>query len=81
MDKINPVNTGAIMSPPEMGPLLDVECKPAAIIKPRFILVTYPCSCWMDGVKVALGNSGMTVDVTMRERPEREESPGTYVIE
>ena len=34
----------------------------------------------MDGVKVAFGNRGMTV-ATMRERPERVESPGTYVIE
>ena len=32
---------------------------------------------WMDGVKVALGNRGMTV----REKPERVESPGTYVTE
>ena len=41
---------------------------------------------WMDGVKVALGNRGMTVEAvqqcaTMRERPERAESPGTYVTE
>ena len=37
---------------------------------------------WMDGVKVALGNRGMTVGggcATMRERPESVESPGTYV--
>ena len=37
---------------------------------------------WMDGVKVALGNRGMTVHggcATMRERLERVESPGTYV--
>ena len=34
---------------------------------------------WMDGVKVALGNRGMTVDFcqTMRERPEIKQSPGT----
>ena len=32
---------------------------------------------WMDGVKVALGNRGMT----MREISERVESPGTYVTE
>ena len=32
--KLIPVNSRAITSPPEMGPLLDVECKPAAIIKP-----------------------------------------------
>ena len=31
---------------------------------------------WMDGVKVALAT-----EATMRERPERVESPGTYVIE
>ena len=34
---------------------------------------------WMDGVKVALGNSGGCA--TMRERPERVESHGTHVIE
>ena len=32
---------------------------------------------WMDGVKVALGGGCGT----MRARPERVESPGTYVIE
>ena len=37
---------------------------------------------WMDGVKVALGNRGMTGGcATMSERPERVESPGTYVSE
>ena len=40
---------------------------------------------WMDGVKVALGNRGMTVEVArqwwLRERSERVESPGTYVTE
>ena len=36
MDKLIPVNSRAITSPPEMGPLLDVECNPAVIIKPRF---------------------------------------------
>ena len=38
---------------------------------------------WMDGVKVSLGNRGNDGGgcVTMRERPERVESPGTYVIE
>ena len=38
----------------------------------------------MDGVKVALGNKGMTVHggcATMHERPESVESPGTYVTE
>ena len=38
----------------------------------------------MDGVRVALGKRGMTVEVnctTIRERSERVESPGTYVIE
>ena len=43
-----------------------------------------------DGVKVALGNRGMTVEAarqctrgcaTMRERPKSVESPGTYVTE
>ena len=32
---------------------------------------------WMDGVKVALGNRGMTVE----ERSERLECPGTYETE
>ena len=32
---------------------------------------------WMDGVKVALSNRGMTVE----ERLERMESTGTYVTE
>ena len=41
MDKLIPVNSREITSPPEMGTLLDVECKPAVIIKPRFILVTH----------------------------------------
>ena len=37
---------------------------------------------WMDGVKVAVGNRGMTGGcATMRERSERVESPGTYVTE
>ena len=39
---------------------------------------------WMDGVKVALGNRGMTIlgCATMRgERSERVDSPGTYVTE
>ena len=39
---------------------------------------------WMDGVKVALGNRSRNDGggcATMRERPERVESPGTYVIE
>ena len=36
---------------------------------------------WMDGVKVALGNRGMTVEAARRENPERVESPGTYVTE
>ena len=38
---------------------------------------------WMDDVKVALGNRGMTAGggcATMRERSERVESPGTYVL-
>ena len=34
----------------------------------------------MDGVKVALGNRGMTVEAA-RKRSERVESPGTYVTE
>ena len=35
----------------------------------------------MNGVEVALGNRGMTVEATMRARSERVESPGTYVTE
>ena len=38
---------------------------------------------WMDGVKVALAHRGMTVEAArqlMGERPERVESPSTYVI-
>ena len=36
----------------------------------------------MDGVKVALGNRGVTVEAARQwERPERVESPCTYVIE
>ena len=35
---------------------------------------------WMDSVKVALGNRGMTVEA-MHERSERVESTGTYVTE
>ena len=34
---------------------------------------------WMDGVKVAVGNRGMTVEA--HERSERVESPGTYVTD
>ena len=41
MDKLIPIISRAITSPPEMGPLLDVECKPAVLIKSRFILVTH----------------------------------------
>ena len=41
MDKLIPVISRAITTPPEIGPLLEVECKPAVIIKPRFILVTH----------------------------------------
>ena len=41
MDELSPVNSREITSPPEMGPLLDIECKPAVIIKPRLILVTH----------------------------------------
>ena len=37
---------------------------------------------WMDGVKVALGNRNDGGGcATMCERPERVESPGTYVTE
>ena len=35
----------------------------------------------MDGVKVALCNRRITVEVARRERSERVESPGTYVTE
>ena len=37
MDKLIPVKSRAITSPPEMGPVLDVECKPAVISKRKFI--------------------------------------------
>ena len=38
---------------------------------------------WMDDVKVALGNRGMTVEAVRQceKRSERVESPGTYVTE
>ena len=41
----------------------------------------YDCihTIWIDGVKVELGNRGMTVEAAWR--PESEESPGTYVTE
>ena len=41
MDKLIPVISRPITSPPEMAPLLDVECNPVVTIKPRFILVTH----------------------------------------
>ena len=41
MDKFIPVNSRVTARPPEMGPFLDVECKPAVIVKPRFIRVTH----------------------------------------
>ena len=41
-----------------------------------------PMLGWMDGVKVALGNRGMTGGCAlMGERPERVQSHGTYVTE
>ena len=37
---------------------------------------------WVDGVKVALGNRGMTVEAARQcERSKRVESPGTYITE
>ena len=39
--RLDSLNSRAITSPPEMDPLLHVECKPAVIIKPKFILVTH----------------------------------------
>ena len=37
---------------------------------------------WMKGVKVAVGNRGMTVETALQcKRYERVESPGTYVTE
>ena len=36
---------------------------------------------WMDGMKMALGNRGMTVEAARNEGSERVESPGTYVTE
>ena len=41
MDKLIPVNSRAITSKLEISPLLDVECKPAVIIKQRFIFVMH----------------------------------------
>ena len=41
MDKLIIVNSRVITCPLEMGPMLDVEYKPAVIIKPRLILVTH----------------------------------------
>ena len=43
--------------------------------KPRLV--------WMDGVKVALGNRGMTVEAAPQSAKDRKEggSPGTYVTE
>ena len=41
MDKLIPVISKGITSPPEMGPMLEVECKPAVIIKSRFLLVMH----------------------------------------
>ena len=41
-----------------------------------------PMLGWMDGLKVPLGNRNDSGGcVTMRERPERVESPGTHAIE
>ena len=38
---------------------------------------------WMDGVKVALGNRGISVEAALQCAKDREsvESPGTYVTE
>ena len=38
-----------------------------------------PRLSWMDGMKVALGNRGMTG--RLRDNAERVESPGTYITE
>ena len=43
-----------------------------------------PKFAWMDGVKVVLGNRGMTVKTArqcVKDRKDRVESPGTYVPE
>ena len=45
-----------------------------------------PREGWIDGVKVALGNSGTTVEAArqcaaLNGEPKRVESPGTYVTE
>ena len=41
MDKLITVSSRVITSLLMMGSLLDVECNPVVIIKPRFILVTH----------------------------------------
>ena len=41
MDKLISVNSRAFTSPLEIRIQLEVECTPAVIIKPRFILVTH----------------------------------------
>ena len=41
MDKLITVNSRAVTSPPEIGPLRDVECKPEVIIKQRFIFAMH----------------------------------------
>ena len=36
---------------------------------------------WIEGVKVALGNRGMTVEAARQCMKDRAESPGAYVID
>ena len=40
-----------------------------------------PSLGWMDGVKVALGNRGMTVEAACQCAKDRNMYPGTYVTE
>ena len=42
MEKIIPVNSRVITTPPTMSLLLEVECTPAIIIKPRLMLIMHP---------------------------------------
>ena len=41
VDKLFPINPGAIMGPPKMSLLLEAKSMPALFIKPRFILVMH----------------------------------------
>ena len=41
VDKLIPVNSRAITSPPKISNLLEVKCMPAVIIEPKLILVLH----------------------------------------